>query len=224
MRVGRAAIAALTMMTMSAPDAVPLTAQAVADATTTGACTFTIAPTSKSSPAAGETTGVSVTTGSTCVWSAASGTPWILVNSGSSGTGSGTVGLTIAANTTTSQRTGTATIAGQTITVTQAPGSCTYTVMPSSLTVNARGLSSSFSVGTAAECTWTATGMPSWITISTATQTGPGLLTYTIAPYPDTITRSVTLTIAGQSVVVTQNAAGAPPAPSNVRVVGGADQ
>lgn len=222
--VARRAIAAMAMMTIGALGRVPVTARTVADATTTTACTFAITPTSKSSPAAGETTSVTVTTDSGCVWTALSGTPWLLVTSGSSGTGNGAVGLTIAANATMSQRTGTATIAGQTFTVTQAPGSCTYMVMPSSVMVNARGLSSSLSVSTAAGCTWIATGMPSWIAISTATQTGPGLLAYTVAPYADTIARSVTLTIAGQSVVVTQNPPWALPAPSNLRVVGGADQ
>jgi hypothetical protein len=220
--VFHAGIVAIATMAMGAPGAVSVIAQTGAGPEIAGACTFTIAPTSKSSPVGGEATTVSVTTGSTCVWTAASGAPWILVSSGSSGTGNGTVGLTIGPNTTTSQRTGTVTVADQTVTVTQAAGSCTYTVMPSSLTVNARGLSSSFSVSTGAGCTWNATGMPSWITISETTQTGPGLLAYTIAPFADTITRSVTLTIAGQAVVVTQNAAGAPPAPSNVRVVGGA--
>ena len=51
---------------------------------------------------------------------------WITVTSGSSGTGNGTVSYTVAANTSTTSRTGTLTIAGLTATVTQA-GACTYT-------------------------------------------------------------------------------------------------
>ena len=118
--------------------------------------------------------------------------------------------MTIAANTAASQRTGTVSIAGQTFTVTQAAGVCAYTVTPGTLSVSAAGLTSSFSISTAAGCSWSASGMPAWITISTATQTGPGLLSYTIAP--TTTARSATLTIAGKSVVVNQSApVGQPP-------------
>ena len=45
---------------------------------------------------------------------------WFTVTGGSSGTGNGTVSYTVAANTSTSPRTGTLTIAGLTATVTQA--------------------------------------------------------------------------------------------------------
>ena len=58
---------------------------------------------------------------------------WITVTGGGSGTGNGTVTYTVAANTSASPRTGTLTIAGRTVTVTQA-GACTYTVAPTSQT------------------------------------------------------------------------------------------
>jgi len=44
---------------------------------------------------------------------------WIAITSGVSGSGSGTVSYTVTANTCTSVRTGTMTIAGETFTVTQ---------------------------------------------------------------------------------------------------------
>jgi len=182
----------------------------------TGACAFTLGPASRSSPASGEITSTTVTTGDTCVWSAASGAPWILVSAGASGTGTGTVSLTVAANSG-AQRTATVTIAGQSFTVTQAPGSCTYTVTPATLSISAAGLSSSLSVATSAGCAWAASGMPSWITITTAPQSGPGLLSYAIAANAGTV-RSITLTIAGQPVAVTQNGA-LPLTPMNLRVV-----
>ena len=182
----------------------------------TGACAFTLGPAARSSPASGETTSTTVTTGDTCVWSAASGAPWILVSTGASGTGTGTVTLTVAANSG-AQRTATVTVAGQSFTVTQAPGSCSYTVTPATLSISAAGLSSSLSVATSAGCSWAASGMPPWITITTATQSGPGLLSYAIAANAGTV-RSVTVTIAGQPVAVTQNGA-LPLSPVNLRVV-----
>ena len=184
----------------------------------TSACAFTIDPSATSSPAAGETTSVTVSTGDACVWTAASGAPWIIVNSGLSGTGSGTVTMTIGANTAGApQRTGTVTIAGQTFSVTQAPGTCTYTVTPASLSVPAAGLASSISIVTSAGCSWSAAGMPAWFAASAATQTGSGLLSYTIAANAGTA-RTAILTIGGQTVNVSQ-AGVVPSAPANLRVV-----
>ncbi|MDQ3804916.1 MAG: M36 family metallopeptidase [Acidobacteriota bacterium] len=85
-----------------------------------GACTYSISPTSSSQPAGGGSGSVTVTTGSTCSWTAASNSAFITITGGSSGTGSGTVTYSVAANTATTSRTGTMTIAGQTFTVTQA--------------------------------------------------------------------------------------------------------
>jgi hypothetical protein len=66
--------------------------------------------------------GGSVTVTSDSSWTAASDASWITINSGSSGSGDGTVNYTVSANSSTSQRTGTITIAGRTFTVTQAGG------------------------------------------------------------------------------------------------------
>ncbi len=55
---------------------------------------------------------------------------WITINSGSSGTGSGTVNYSVTQNTTGSQRSGTMTIAGQTFNVTQAAPGVTTTRKP----------------------------------------------------------------------------------------------
>src|SRR5215212_8054948 len=85
-----------------------------------GSCTFSISPTSSSQPAGGGTGSVSVTTSAGCSWSAVSNATFITITSGSSGTGSGTVNYSVAANGGTGSRTGTMTVAGQTFTVTQA--------------------------------------------------------------------------------------------------------
>src|SRR4029079_15882483 len=82
-------------------------------------CSYSIAPTSQSVPVLGGTGTVTVTTTSACAWTAGSNAPWLSITSGATGTGTGTVGFSAAANTggTTA---GTLTIAGQTFTVTQA--------------------------------------------------------------------------------------------------------
>jgi hypothetical protein len=84
-------------------------------------CTLGISTTSNSFSDSGGSGNVAVTASlDNCAWSATSNAPWIIVTSGASGTGNGTVGYAVSANTSLSSRTGTITIAGQTFTVTQA--------------------------------------------------------------------------------------------------------
>jgi hypothetical protein len=80
---------------------------------------LSINPTSQNVSASGSTDIVNVTSSGSCPWRAQSNASWITVTSGASGTGNGTVGFNVAANTTNSQRTGTMTVAGKTFTITQ---------------------------------------------------------------------------------------------------------
>jgi Zn-dependent metalloprotease len=85
-----------------------------------GTCTYAISPTGASAPAAASTGTVTVTAGAGCAWTAVSNSSFLTVTSGASGSGGGTVSYSVAANTLTTSRTGTLTVAGQTFTVTQA--------------------------------------------------------------------------------------------------------
>lgn len=85
-----------------------------------GTCTFSISPTSASQPATAGSGSVSVTATAGCSWSAVSNSSFLTITGGASGTGNGTVSYSFTANTLTTSRTGTLTIAGQTFTVTQA--------------------------------------------------------------------------------------------------------
>jgi hypothetical protein len=83
-------------------------------------CVFSIDPTTKNFAAASDTGTIGVTAStSSCSRTAKSNVSWITISSGASGTGNGTVGYSVTANTTTSSRTGTITAAGQIYTVTQ---------------------------------------------------------------------------------------------------------
>lgn len=84
-------------------------------------CTTALSPSSQSIGANGAIATVSVSTA--CTWSAASNANWITITSGSAGTGNGTVTYSVAANTSGSTRTGTLSIGGQTLTVTQSGSS-----------------------------------------------------------------------------------------------------
>jgi len=84
-----------------------------------GFCTYFISPTSQTFSASGGTDSASVTAQSGCSWTALSNASWITITSGSSGSGNGTVNYSVGANTGTTLRSGTMTIAGRTFTVSQ---------------------------------------------------------------------------------------------------------
>ena len=83
-------------------------------------CSFTVSPAAASISNAGGAVAITVTAGSTCSWTATSNAAFITVNT-ASGTGNGTVTATVAAGNGPA-RSGTVTIAGQTVTITQAAG------------------------------------------------------------------------------------------------------
>lgn len=83
-------------------------------------CSYAISPVSATAGSASGSGSVKVTASEdACTWNTASHASWITVTSGSSGTGSGTVGYAYSANNTGSDRTGAITIAGKTFTLTQ---------------------------------------------------------------------------------------------------------
>jgi hypothetical protein len=95
-----------------------------------GGCHYTVGPASTSAPAAGGQGTITVTAGTGCAWTAQSNAAWITITAGASGSGNGTVTFSAAANQTGASRTGTLTVAGHTVTVTQASVGVTFTVTP----------------------------------------------------------------------------------------------
>ena len=88
-----------------------------------GGCSYTIDPASKTFEYPGGTGTVAVSAPSGCAWTAQSNNDWITITAGARGTGPGQVTYTVASHSSSSQRRGTLTIAGQTLTVLQAPKS-----------------------------------------------------------------------------------------------------
>ena len=171
-------------------------------------CTFTLSTTSMTMGAAGGAGSVSVTTGSTCAWTASSGASWITATGGTSATGSGAFTFTVAALAGTAPRTGTLTVAGQAVNVTQQGVACTYALLPASRTVDAAGATASFDVNTDASCSWTAAPTVAWLSVvSGGTGSGNATVTYRAAANPDAASRTGSLTVGGSSHVVTQTGA-----------------
>ncbi len=172
--------------TITARNAVMTIAGQSFDVTQAGqTCTYTLTPAGASVPATATTGTVDVAALGGCAWTATSSDPWVTITSGASGSGNGTVGYSVAANTTTSPRTGTLTIGGQPFTITQAGGTCTYAATPATPSFPSTGGPGTTTVTTLGGCAWTASTSAPWITISgTGTGTGSGTFNYTVAFEP----------------------------------------
>ena len=170
-------------------------------------CSFSINPTSQNFTAAGGSGSVNVTTAGGCDWTATSGNSFITITSPANGSGNGTVSFSVAANSGPA-RSGTMTVAGQTFTVTQDSG-CAFSINPVSQNFTAAGGSGSVSVTTAGGCDWTATSNDSFITITSgASGSGNGTVNYSVAANSGAA-RAGTLTVAGLTFTVSQDAASA---------------
>jgi hypothetical protein len=169
-------------------------------------CGYSINPSSEAMPAAGGTSTIAVMTGGSCAWTSAANAPWITIASGGTGTGPGTVKLNVAANSG-AARTGTATIAAQTFTVTQAAAPCGFALSPATVDIVAAGGEGRTNVSAGAGCAWSAESNAPWITITAGSSgTGNGVVVFNAALNPGAA-RSGTITIGGQTLTVTQQAA-----------------
>jgi hypothetical protein len=83
-------------------------------------CSYVITPTALTASLDGRDATVAVTAAAGCGWTATSHAAWVMITGAAAGSGNGMVTLRVAASTVGAPRTGTLTIAGQTVTVTQA--------------------------------------------------------------------------------------------------------
>jgi all-beta uncharacterized protein/BACON domain-containing protein len=165
-------------------------------------CGYTVTPTTYSVAASGGTRTLTITSSAGCPWTAASNADWITVISGANGTGSGTVTLNVAPLSGPS-RSGTVTVAGQTVTITQGDG-CTFAISPDSQSVAPSGGSGSVSVTAGAGCAWTAASAQPWITITSGSSgSGNGTVNFTVASTTGP-GRSGSMMIAGHTFTVNQ--------------------
>jgi hypothetical protein len=130
---------------------------------------------------------------------------WITVTPPAAGTGSGQLAYSVAANPG-AARTGTLTIAGVTLTVTQASAACGVTLAPPDQSIPALGGTGTVSVATRGDCSWNAVSSADWLQISSgASGLGNGTVGFTVAINLGPA-RTGTVSVAGQTVTVTQAA------------------
>jgi len=163
----------------------------------------------------GQTAGTNNTaltvTPNNATWAATANASWLHVSSANqNGTGSANIVFTYDANPG-AQRIGTLTIGGQTLTVTQAALPFTAALGFTNLTEGPIAGSNSvvLAITPVTSSAWTATANDAWLHLSAANQSGVGStnVVYTFDANSNT-TRTGTLTIAGQTLTVTQGGAG----------------
>ena len=171
-------------------------------------CSYAIAPSSATVPAAAGSYSVAVTTQAGCSWNAATATGWISLTSGT-GTGIGKVSYSAASNNSLAARTGAITIAGLTLNVTQAGATSVYTLNPASASFPSSAGSGTIAVSvTPSSSSWTATSGASWITITSgASGAGSQTVKYSVAANTSTAARTATISIGNVTFSVSQAAA-----------------
>jgi hypothetical protein len=175
-----------------------------------GACAYAFAPAQNSSVSSVGGSGATSLTAS-CSWTLSTDVPWILVTSATTGSSSGTVSYSVAANTTGATRTGHIIAQGTggtaTFTVTQLVGTCSYAFPLTSQNAPAGG--NSYSTVISASCAWTASSDAPWLMIfSGAAGSGNGVVSFSVSPNNDPSaprTGHVTVTGAGGTATFTVN-------------------
>jgi hypothetical protein len=176
----------------------------VTEAAPTG-CTFVVSPTLLPFPSGGAVEAVTVTANQdSCSWTATSGATFATV-SPKSGTGTGTVDVTTLPNTGVTQLTTTLTIAGQSVSVTQSPTGCTFSVSPTSVSFPGNGGTIPVTVSTTNnQCTWQAISTVPWLTVSPAFGSGTGPAQLIATANSTGAPLSGAITIGGQVISVSE--------------------
>jgi len=165
-------------------------------------CAITLGAASASVPSSGGFGMLSVTAPAECNWMAVSSVSWIVISSGSTGAGNGSVSYTVTANTAAQPRTGSVAVGSQVFTISQPAASCDVKLSSTGTSVPASGGSGSFSITTS--CSWTATSSVQWITLSGASGAGDGSVGYSVAANPSPEARTGAIMVDGQKFTITQ--------------------
>jgi hypothetical protein len=184
----------------------------VTQAGATAACTFALAPPASTFSASGGPGSVRVTTTAGCAWTAVSGASWVTVST-PDGTGTTDIAYVVAANTTTTPRTATIIVNGQSHTITQAAAvaqACEYSLVPAEATFGPGRSASSVRLTTDTACPWTAVSTVTWVSIDNAAGVGPSDITYDISPAMGN-TRTGAVMVAGRLHTIRQNGTGSAP-------------
>ena len=162
-------------------------------------------------PAGGSAT-LTVAAPAGTAWTAVASASWMVVTSGASGTGDGSVGVTVAPAVETTPRWGRIIVGQTAAVVTQAGLAGNTTLTPASAAYPATGGTGTIAVAANADdYAWSYSYTDTWIQsvfFSKLASTGSGTLRYIVAQNPGTAARTGTITVDGHTFTITQDAGG----------------
>jgi len=152
-------------------------------------------------PSSGGTIQIAVTAPAHCPWSAISESSIVSIVSGASGSGNGTVTLSLPANDGVVWLSPTVQIGPQTVTLQEADV-CSYSLSPQSLG-DAAGSGTMSVTANLAGCSWSPTSDSSWLTVS-GSGTGSATFPYSVTQNTTGAPRTANVTLDHQTFSVTQ--------------------
>jgi hypothetical protein len=181
-----------------------------------GGCTFTLEKTAVSVPGGGGVFAVGVNTAPGCVWTGFSGldSPFVTPGSQSSAVGSGTAYFVVSPNDTSFPRSGSVTIANQSVNISQNAGICEVFLQAHLTVLSSIAQSSTVPIFAPFGCSGPVTAGASWITPANTTASGRGVF-FTVQGNSGS-QRIGSISVAGQTFTVIQNGPGPQPGCSYV--------
>ncbi len=173
-------------------------------------CVFGLTPSNATAPASGGTGSFSLgASGSNCSFTAVSNNPSFLsINGSAAGSGTASISYMFATNSSSTGRTGTITVAGQTFTLVQAGTACGYSLAQAAQAFTSAGGTGTVILQAPAGCPWTAQSNSPFLTIQSGTGgSGSGTVSFSALANPAGSQRTGSLTIAGQTFAVTESGA-----------------
>ena len=162
-------------------------------------------------PAAGSTLTLNVDTARDCSWTATPETGWVQVTP-RSGQGSGPITLSVSANADTRARSAAVTVNDASVRINQEALPCRFDFDPQHVRINPEGGSTTIRVTTSEACEWRASIQAGWVRVLTERGTGSGAVELEIGRNDGPV-RAAALTVAGQTIEVTQDSFSAPRPP-----------
>ena len=166
-------------------------------------CVSTLAANVQSFGAGGGSGTVSVSGPSNCAWQAGSSAGWIVLGTGSSGTGNKQFGFSVLQNVGPA-RDGTITVQNQTVAIHQDAFACTYALNPSPASFGTVGGSGTVGVTAPSLCAWSPTSDVDWITITSGPGAGNGTISFSVAVNGTGSARGGHIIAGDQLVTITQ--------------------
>ena len=166
-------------------------------------CAYSVSPASATFTADGGAGTATVTTTAECPWTAASTVPWVSVSG--SGLGNGTLSYSVQPNTTKDSRTGSITVGGNTLNITQQPV-CSFTLAPTFQQIRSSAESGTITVtANVSSCVRNAVSDSSWLTVPVGSSgTGNGTIGWSAAANGTASPRTGHITVGDASFSVQQ--------------------